>query len=155
MDATLGWFRENLGLAPLLPVAAKVTGVATNYIPVDNVSISVMERPASGQPRPSWWPNEAGDAYPPTDGTAIDHIAFSYTDIRPVFRRMQRAGVTIVRPIAKSREYGFMSFFVRGPDGLLVEIVEEAPIPEGIWHTGGAARAAYRNLNSDSPWVSE
>jgi hypothetical protein len=41
--------------------------------------------------------------------------------------------VTIVRPIEKSREYGLTSFFVRGPDGLLVEIVAEAPVPEGVW----------------------
>ncbi len=135
LGATLSWFQEHLGLAPLLPAAQQVTGVATNYIRVDNVSISVMERPANGQPRPSWWPDEAGDTYPPTDGTAIDHIAFSFTDIRPVFRRMQRTGVAVVHPVAKSREYGLTSFFVRGPDGLLVEIVQEAPIPEGIWQT--------------------
>jgi len=30
-------------------------------------------------------------------------------------------------------EYGLTSFFVRGPDGLLVETVVEAPVPEGIW----------------------
>jgi len=68
-----------------------------------------------------------------TDGTVIDHIAFSFSDIKPVFRRMQQAGVVIVFPIAKSPEYGLTSFFVRGPDGLLVEVVEELPVPEGIW----------------------
>ena len=133
LPATLGWFSQNLGLAPLLSTPEKVTGVTTNYVRVDNVSISVMEIPASGQPRPSWWPGEVANSVQPTDGTAIDHIAFSYTDIKPVFQRMQRAGVAIVRPIAKSSEYGLTSFFVRGPDQLLVEIVAEAPIPEGIW----------------------
>jgi hypothetical protein len=46
---------------------------------------------------------------------------------------MKSAGVPIVHPIAKNAEYGLTSFFVRGPDGLLVEIVAEAPVPEGIW----------------------
>ena len=46
---------------------------------------------------------------------------------------MRRAGTLIVHAPATNREYGLTSFFVRGPDGLLVEIVQEAPIPEGIW----------------------
>ncbi len=49
------------------------------------------------------------------------------------FERMVKSGVEIVRPIAKSEQYGISSFFVRGPDKLLVEIVQEKPIPEGIW----------------------
>jgi len=142
LGSTLSWFREHLGLSQFLPAAEDVTGVATNYIKVDNVSISVMELPKSGRPRPSWWPAEVGDSTQPTDGTAIDHIAFSYTDIKPVFREMQHSGVAIVHPIARSAEYGLTSFFVRGPDGLLVEIVEEPPIPEGIWQMTGARAKA-------------
>jgi catechol 2,3-dioxygenase-like lactoylglutathione lyase family enzyme len=133
LNSTLTWFHDNLGLSPLLPAPEPVTGVATNYIKVDNVSISVMEVPAHGQPRPSWWPAEVADTIAKTDGTVIDHIAFSFPDIKPVFQRIKSAGVEIVRPIAKSTEYGLTSCFVRGPDGLLVEIVEELPIPEGIW----------------------
>jgi catechol 2,3-dioxygenase-like lactoylglutathione lyase family enzyme len=68
-----------------------------------------------------------------TEGTSVDHIAFSYPDIGPVAARMAAAGVEIVRPIATSEEFGHTSFFVRGPDGLLVEIVQDQPIPEGFW----------------------
>jgi catechol 2,3-dioxygenase-like lactoylglutathione lyase family enzyme len=135
LKSTLSWFQENLGITPFLQAAEDVSGVATNYLRLDNVSISVMERPATGKPRPSWWPAEADGTFPKTDGTVIDHIAFSFSDIKPVFQRMQRARVVIVHPIAKSPEYGLTSFFVRGPDGLLVEIVEEVPVPEGIWQT--------------------
>lgn len=133
LDSTLSWFQANLGLAPQLSAPLKVSGVDTNYVPVDNVSISVMQVPAPGQPRPAWWPAEVGDTLANTDGTVIDHIAFSYLDIKPVFERMKRAGVEIVHPIANSAEYGLTSFFVRGSDGLLIEIVEEAPVPEGVW----------------------
>lgn len=151
LGATLSWFREHLGLVQLLPAPEIVTGVATNYIRVDNVSISVMELPKSGQPRPSWWPAEVGDSMQRTDGTAIDHIAFSYTDIKPVFRQMRDSGVTIVHPILRSAEYGLTSFFVRGPEGLLVEVVQEPPIPEGVWQTPAGfrdGRAAGSLLNS-------
>ncbi len=71
--------------------------------------------------------------FPVTEGTAIDHIAFSFRDIAPVHARMVEAGVEIVHPIRKNSDYGITSFFVRGPDNLLVEIVQDRPVPEGIW----------------------
>ena len=46
---------------------------------------------------------------------------------------MKKADVEIVGPIAYREEYKMKSFFVLGPDGLLVEIVEAKPIPEGVW----------------------
>ena len=133
LGKTLRWFKSTLGIAPRAPTAPQVSGVETNYLYVDNVKISIMERPAPGAPQPDWWPHEVSDSFPQTDGSAIDHIAFSVADLRPALLHMQRAGAVIVHPITRSREYGFSSFFVRGPDGLLVEIVQEASLPEGIW----------------------
>ena len=104
-------------------------------IRVDNVNIYIFQRPTAGEPRPDWFPAEVGSTFPPTEGTSIDHVAFSVTDLKAAFALMERAGATIVHPPAKSAEYGFTSFFVRGPDGLLVEVVEEVPIPEGIWNS--------------------
>ena len=49
-------------------------------------------------------PEEVGEDMGVTDGTAIDHIAFSYRDLRPVYERMVAAGVEVVRPIATSPE---------------------------------------------------
>jgi catechol 2,3-dioxygenase-like lactoylglutathione lyase family enzyme len=133
LSKTLGWFQEHLGLTPRMPADSKLAGVPINLLRIDNVNLYIMERPASGQPRPAWLPAEVGDSFPVTEGTAIDHVAFSLVDVTPVLRRMRRAGLAIVRPLARSREYGLTSFFVRGPDGLLVEIVQEAPVPEGVW----------------------
>ena len=48
----------------------------------------------------------------PTRGRAIDHIAFSYRNIDPVFESMKRAGVRIAEPIALRKEYNLRSFFV-------------------------------------------
>jgi hypothetical protein len=50
-----------------------------------------------------------------------------------VFERMQASGVTIVEPIKTDERFGHRSFFVEGPDKVLIEIVEAKPIPEGIW----------------------
>jgi hypothetical protein len=47
---------------------------------------------------------------------------------------MKAAGLDIVEPIAvRQQDGGLKSFFVQAPDGVLVEIVESKPIPEGIW----------------------
>ena len=82
----------------------------------------------------NWW------ADPPieeplvaSDGRVVDHIAFSYRDIQPVFDRMKKNGVEIVDGIKEREEYGFKSFFVRGPDKVLIEIVEAKTVPEGSW----------------------
>ena len=133
LSATLGWFQEHLGLAARMSADSKLLGVPINLLRIDNVYLYIMERPPVGQPHPDWLPREVGDTFPPTERTAIDHIAFSVADIRPVLQRMRNAGAVIVRPVGRSREYGLTSFFVRGPDGLLIEIVEEAPVPEGLW----------------------
>jgi catechol 2,3-dioxygenase-like lactoylglutathione lyase family enzyme len=67
-----------------------------------------------------------------TQGSPIDHIAFSYENIEPEFQRMKAAGVTIAQPIAERPE-GVKSFFITGPDAVSIEIVEAKPIPDGLW----------------------
>ena len=67
-----------------------------------------------------------------TQGSPVDHVAFSYENIAPEFERMKAAGVNIVQPIA-DRPEGVKSFFITGPDAVLIEIVEAKPIPDGLW----------------------
>jgi catechol 2,3-dioxygenase-like lactoylglutathione lyase family enzyme len=86
-----------------------------------------------------WWPGgsytaeDAPDEFQTTQGRAIDHLAFSYRDIAPVFERMKSAGVEIVEPPAVREGVGHKSFFVMGPDKVLIEIVEAKPIPDSSW----------------------
>ena len=85
-------------------------------------------------PVPAPWAGNAPlDRLAPTRGHSIDHFSFPYRRIKPVFDRLKKAGVTIVEPIAVRPEFGFKSFFVQAPDGVLVEIVEAAPIPHASW----------------------
>ena len=46
---------------------------------------------------------------------------------------MYKQGVEIVRPMTRDEEYGFRHFFVRAPNGVLVELVEARPWPEAAW----------------------
>jgi hypothetical protein len=53
--------------------------------------------------------------------------------LKPIFDRLKKAGVEILDPIAMRPEYGFRSFFVTGPDKVVIEIVEAKPIPDSSW----------------------
>jgi catechol 2,3-dioxygenase-like lactoylglutathione lyase family enzyme len=109
-------------------------GVLLNTLHVDNVNIVVFARPipdvGNQFAAKELWP--AG-GFRPTEDTAVDHIAFSYAALDPVFERIKTSGVEIVRGLAVDPDHGVRSFFVRGPDNVLIELVEERPIPEGIW----------------------
>ena len=73
-------------------------------------------------------------AFENSKGRPIDHFAFSFRKIEPVFAKMKAAGVQIVDPITiRQEDGGLKSFFVMAPEGVLVEIVESRPIPDGIW----------------------
>ena len=98
---------------------------------VNGVTINLFARPS--EDTLVWWPY--GDLGPlvKSDGRVIDHIGFSFRDIEPIFKRMKDGGADIVEPIEERPEYGMKSFFVRGPDGILIEVVEAKPIPESSW----------------------
>jgi catechol 2,3-dioxygenase-like lactoylglutathione lyase family enzyme len=138
VNQTAQWYADNLGVElrarevpkPKDMVAAR--GVWGNAFRCDNVLLIVYGKPDM-EPKPEWWPDPPLRSMVPTRGRAIDHIAFSYRSIEPVFERMKKAGVRIVEPIRTSEEYRLKSFFVEAPNGVLVEIVEAKPIPEGIW----------------------
>lgn len=134
IEATIGWFRQHFGLEPNGPTRTfRESPMRVNTIRIDNVNLIMFEAPGPGVERNPILPDSVGPAFAPTDGRAMDHIAFSYADLEPAYERFVASGVEIVKPIQSSAEFGLKSFFVRGPDGLLVEIVEEEPIPEGIW----------------------
>ena len=150
VNATAKWYGDHLGLVsrrnaennprPVGPGAKYSTWKEfhetnrawSNGFRSDNVSIAVYNLP-DYEPAPPWWPFGPLKEFQPQRGRAIDHFAFSYRDIEPVFERMKAAGVEIVDPIAWREEYKMKSFFVMAPDKVVVEIVEAKPIPEGIW----------------------
>lgn len=133
------WYAEHLGLKPQYPERPKPKGdmstigkIWINVIPCDNVTMIFFGKPDI-EPGPPWWRDPPLKTIKPTKGRPIDHIAFSYRHIEPVLAAMQKSGVKIVEPIKDDPKYHFKSFYVEGPDNVLIEIVEEKPIPEGIW----------------------
>ncbi|MEY8022152.1 VOC family protein [Muriicola sp. SD30] len=132
VDKTMDWFESHLGFIPVYEEAKHFgknkLGFKWNVLTINNINIIVFGKPVE---EVSWWPN---NEIKPTDGSAIDHIGFSTENIEHLRNKMRSEGLDIVNDIKIDPIHGMKSFFVRGPDRLLVEIVEEKLIPEGIWH---------------------
>jgi catechol 2,3-dioxygenase-like lactoylglutathione lyase family enzyme len=137
VNATTDWYAKYLGLAPRRAYVPKPEDMSkvrawSSGFRCDNVSFVVYGRP-DYMPRPPWWKDGPLTEQVSTKGRVIDHIAFSYRDIDPQFERMKKAGVTILEPITFKEKFNHRSFFVEGPDKVMIEIVESKPVPEGIW----------------------
>ncbi len=143
VNATTHWYMDQLGLKgtrrdfPKPPPpkedtqGAKIASLWASQVTSANVTINIFEKP--GDPKPIFWTYDPIKDFEPTRGRVVDHLAFSYPSIEPVFERMKASGVQIVEPITLKDEYKMKSFFVMGPDKVLIEIVEDKPLPEGIW----------------------
>ena len=82
---------------------------------------------------PALRPKERTGVMQPTDGTSIDHLAFSFRDVAAAYRRITRLGVPIVHPLSTDPEYGVKHFFIRAPNGVLVEMLQAKPLPAAAW----------------------
>ncbi len=70
------------------------------------------------------WPPEGGEGEAYTGGRNFGHLAYRVDDIYATCTRLMEAGVTINRP---PRD-GHMAF-VRSPDGISVELLQEGALP--------------------------
>ncbi len=145
VNATRDWYIDNLGakgekkhLPKPGPAPADIdfsNPASWNYvwqtqIQVDGVTFNIFGMPDAPT---FWWPAEPIRKFEKTDGHVINHFAFSYPDIEPVFKRMKGDGVEIVKEIVWNDKLKMRSFFVRAPDGVLVEIVEADALPDASW----------------------
>jgi len=78
-------------------------------------------------------PKERTGAIQPTDGSGIDHVAFSFRDLEAAHARIRRMGIPVVKEMATDPASGLKSFFVRSPDGVLVELIQAKPLPDAAW----------------------
>lgn len=139
VNESVGWYAKHLGIKPRRATVERpkgdmstLAGIWINVIQCDNVTMIFFGKP-DVTPAPPWWPDEPLKEIQPTRGRPIDHIAFSYRDIEPVFERMKRDGVEIVEPIKMHDDIKTKSFTVLGPEKVSIEIVEAKPIPESVW----------------------
>jgi catechol 2,3-dioxygenase-like lactoylglutathione lyase family enzyme len=141
VNETTRWYTELLKLTPQRPIPVPkpdgdmqtLRSIWLNSFRCDNVTFIVFGKP-DRDPQPPWWPDPPLREIKPSQGRPIDHLAFSFRQIEPVFQRMQAAGVKIIKPIAVQDSLKLKSFFVLAPNDVLVEIVEDKPIPEGAWN---------------------
>src|SRR5262245_37928077 len=90
VNETTRWYADHLGVTPRLrdvPGKSDPTTPgrwASNSFRVDNVNIIVFAKPETNPP-PTWWPDPPLKELQPTKGRPIDHIAFSYRRIEPVY----------------------------------------------------------------------
>ncbi len=117
LEFATGWYRDVFDLTPLFGEPMSFGGLFTrNNLPIDDVvSLEIFGDFSQTPAEPA-----------PTDDRPHGHIAFAYRDLDRAFARLERAGLEIVDPIADRAPWGMRSFFVRGPDRVLLEIVEDA-----------------------------
>ncbi len=120
---TAAWFHRLLQLDQ--PVRSGLYG--SENLAIDGVTFSVIPIGERFTPR------ENDGTVHNTDGTQLDHLAFSFRDLDAAYRRIRASGVAIVSPLTRDPEYGVRHFFVRAPNGVLVELVQARPWPEAAW----------------------
>jgi catechol 2,3-dioxygenase-like lactoylglutathione lyase family enzyme len=108
LNATSAWFQKFLGLPSTTPLLSYQFFVDDILFFFETIGV-------------------AAD-YKPTDDHVLGHVAFAVTDLQAWRTRVQQQNIDLVAEPAAA--HGFNSFFVRGPDGLLIELVESAKNPE-------------------------
>jgi catechol 2,3-dioxygenase-like lactoylglutathione lyase family enzyme len=112
--STVAWYQQLLGVAPLLSMVDPRAPLPTNGIALDGVQLNFLAPTAPFEP--------IG-----TDGQPLDHIAFSVPDLDAAFEHARTIGAEIVSEPTET-EHGFRSFFVRGPQLALLELVAAGPV---------------------------
>ena len=102
-------------------------GLGNFNLRVDNVTLHVFPDVPAFRPKERTGPME------PTDGSGIDHLAFSFRDLKRALRRIESFGVKVERPLRVDDSYRMRHAFVRSPNGVLVELVESRSWPEAAW----------------------
>jgi len=71
--------------------------------------------------------NLDGEMVVETRGKPIDHLGYSTTDLDAERQRILDAGLEIAEETSFKPEYGFRSFFMKSPQGIWIEMVEDSP----------------------------
>jgi catechol 2,3-dioxygenase-like lactoylglutathione lyase family enzyme len=125
-EQTAQWF-ESLVASEKPATTGKMGDHTIRNLNIDGIAFTVLPIGARFTPR------ENDGTLRHTEGTQLDHLAFSFRDLPAAYSRIRKMGVGIVRPMKRDPDYGFYHLFVRAPNGVLVELVEAKPWPEAAW----------------------
>ncbi|MRX63756.1 VOC family protein [Maribacter luteus] len=119
VDATMRWFSSNLGLDSVYRKAVdNPRGFKWNFITVNDIDIVVFGKPEGKE---SWWLNEP---FEPTDNAPFGHLGFSFECVESIYGQLKSANIEIVEELKQDPVYGHKTFTLRGPDQLLIKIIE-------------------------------
>ena len=116
VDATVAWYEDLLGAAPILPMA-EVGLLTTNAIELGGVQLNFLV------------PTETIATYVETDNQPVGHIGLSVQNLDAMFAHARELDIEIVSEPTMT-PLGFRSFFVRAPQAVLLEFVEAGPVPQ-------------------------
>jgi catechol 2,3-dioxygenase-like lactoylglutathione lyase family enzyme len=114
VDKTVAWYGQLLNATPLVASAADTFGLGNGLPLAGGVQLFYASAPTTGE-------------LVPTDDLPVSHIAFSVTDLDAMLARCEQLSLELVTSITRT-EHGFRSFFLRGPEHVLIELVEAQPI---------------------------
>lgn len=120
--ATAKWITDLLDTSPVIREA--YSGATFSIDDVLFAIIPLGER---------FTPRESDGSVLPTDGSHLDHVAFSFRDLDAAWARVQKLGMKVVAPPSLDNEYGYRHFFLRAPNDVLVEVVEARAWPVAAW----------------------
>lgn len=127
LDRSIAFFRllgfeEGLGAELDTAFLARLTGIAnaggrfvTLRHPGSNVTIELLKFVTDSGADP-----QLGRA----DRIGLRHLAFAVTDIESVVARLRADGVEFLSPIQTWEKTGKRLLYLRGPDGILLELAE-------------------------------
>jgi catechol 2,3-dioxygenase-like lactoylglutathione lyase family enzyme len=69
-------------------------------------------------------PSSAGDHHAPANASGIRHLSFAVDDVDAVLARLQARGVELIGTLERYEDI-YRLCYVRGPDGIIVELAEK------------------------------
>jgi len=88
----------------------------------DNINIIIFPMQFAAHAYPEAWKNRT--AFDTTDGRVVDHISFSFDNLRDALEKMRKDGVKVTQEI-ETAFHGKVNYaFIEGPDRVRIELVE-------------------------------
>jgi catechol 2,3-dioxygenase-like lactoylglutathione lyase family enzyme len=76
-----------------------------------------------------------GDRHAPANAPGIRHVTFAVEDIDAVVARLRARGTELVGEVERYKD-SYLLCYVRGPEGIIVELAEEIGHPSAFGGTG-------------------
>ena len=119
IDRSTGFYRKNFGFKCSKKYWLKSLGLKICIIKKDNVALELFEF-KKHKPLPKYRKNLESDLV--TLGTK--HFAFAVEDIERTYKKLKKSSVRFMTDM-RVFENSLKFFFIKDPDGILVEIMEE------------------------------